>query len=902
MSVDVHVVSHTHWDREWYLTREQYRVRLIGLIDRVLERLEKEPRFAHFHLDGQTVVLEDYLEVRPDREARLRRHVASGRLLVGPWYVMPDMHLVSGEALVRNLALGHRIAESFGGVMRAGYLPDPFGHVAQMPQILAGFGLDSAILWRGFGGERAEYWWQGPDGTRALLLHLPRDGYCNALRLPLLPADAMREAAAALVAREAERSSTGAVLLMAGVDHVEPHPALVEIPARLAEAGVRARISTLPAYVAAVRDAVTSAEASGGALETVQGELRAGEDYAFLLPGVLSARTYLKQANARIEALLERVAEPLTAFAWLAGEPYPVGPLHYAWKTLLQNHPHDSICGCSIDAVHEENVSRFARAEQAAAALASEALLALARRVPWPGPSLGVLLVNTASRAATGVLVGEVEVAVAGTESRRALDASLLEAPLVFLPRDTLMAVRDADGHPLPFQVLAEDEGTVHAMSRYLPPVAVRTRRLRLAVWHSGVPGCGYASLEIAPVRAGDLSVPPPLPPGVQPARAGERSIENGLLRLEVRPDGALDLTDLRSGRRLEGCLSFQDDADVGDEYDFSPAPRDSRVTSGDARRVAVRPVAEGPLRASLEVALELPVPVRATHDRKGRVRKTVALPFRLEVSLDAGSPRVIVQVDAENRAHDHRLRALVPTGALRVERSRADSAFAIVERPARPTSFPMQSCVETGDGQGGVTVFTEGLHEFEVVDSPSGTAIAVTLLRCVGALSRDDLATRPGHAGPGLKTPGAQCLGPHRFRLALEPWVERPAASELFAASASFLAPPRWIAPSGPVETGRSSLPANGPFLRMTSAPAGAAVLSALKRADDREALVLRVFNAEALEARLAVSAIRPVLEAHRLDLREERREELPVSDGALELVLRPFGIETIELVLADA
>ena len=170
----VHVISHTHWDREWYLTREDYRLRLIDLVDAVLDRMDRDDKFTFFHLDGQTIVLEDYLEVRPDQTERLRRRIGGGRLLVGPWYVMPDMFLVSGEALVRNLALGHRLAESFGGVMRAGYTPDPFGHVAQMPQILAGFGLDNVILWRGFGGPRAEYIWEGHDGTRTLHLHFPR--------------------------------------------------------------------------------------------------------------------------------------------------------------------------------------------------------------------------------------------------------------------------------------------------------------------------------------------------------------------------------------------------------------------------------------------------------------------------------------------------------------------------------------------------------------------------------------------------------------------------------------------------------------------------------------------------------------------------------------------------------
>jgi mannosylglycerate hydrolase len=155
----VHFVSHTHWDREWYLTYEQFRLRLVGLIDRLLDLMESRPDFEFFHLDGQTIVLEDYLELRPAQEGRLRKLIEDGRILIGPWYDMPDEFLVSGESLVRNLALGHRLASTFGTPMPVGYLPDLFGHVAQMPQILRGLGLDNAILWRGFGGPRAEYWW-----------------------------------------------------------------------------------------------------------------------------------------------------------------------------------------------------------------------------------------------------------------------------------------------------------------------------------------------------------------------------------------------------------------------------------------------------------------------------------------------------------------------------------------------------------------------------------------------------------------------------------------------------------------------------------------------------------------------------------------------------------------------
>src|SRR5882672_6128952 len=405
----IHVISHTHWDREWYLTHEQFRFRLVALVDRLLDLLDADPNYEYFHLDGQTIVLEDYLEIRPEQEPRLRKAIEEGRILIGPWYVMPDEFLVSGESLVRNLLRGHRISREFGTPMPVGYLPDLFGHVGQMPQIWRQFGLDNTILWRGFGGVDAEYWWQAPDGSRVLMMHLPPEGYCNATRLVFDPA-AMMARAEEKIGYERARTRVGQALLMNGVDHVEPHTAIPALIERLsAVADQRAHHSTLPAYVAAVRAAV---ESSRPDLDTVVGELRGGTDYANLLPGVLSARVYLKQQNAHVQTLLESYAEPLSVIATRVAPPsqtvaqafgpafaYPAGQLRHAWKTLLQNHPHDSICGCSIDAVHEENMTRFARAGQVADAVVESALDAIADAVPAPS-SPGVIravVVNTDS-------------------------------------------------------------------------------------------------------------------------------------------------------------------------------------------------------------------------------------------------------------------------------------------------------------------------------------------------------------------------------------------------------------------------------------------------------------------------------------------------------------------------
>lgn len=898
-TTQVHVISHTHWDREWYLTREDYRLRLIDLVDGVLDRMDRDDKFTFFHLDGQTIVLEDYLEVRPDQKERLRRRIGGGRLLVGPWYVMPDMFLVSGEALVRNLTIGHRIAESFGGVMRAGYTPDPFGHVAQMPQILAGFGLDNAILWRGFGGPRSEYIWEGHDGTRTLLLHFPREGYCNAFRLPLLPPPVRSMEAAEVVERERARSAVGAVLLMAGIDHTEPHPELLTLIGEIGTGeGVAAALSTLPAYVDGVRSAVAAREI---ALEVVHGELRAGEDYSNLLPGVLSARTYLKRSNVRAQALLEKVVEPLALFAWLAGETHPTGVLAYAWKTLIENHPHDSICGCSIDEVHDENDTRFARVLQAAEGQKIRSLRALARRVePAPEGSVRFLVVNTDIHSFDGPVDVILDLPVESAEPGRMLDSSLFDAPLAFFPRGSaILAITDPDGREVPFQEIRREERIEQWTSRIELPLAVRVERLHLAC---------VVSLPPAGFMACDALVGARLAPSASPD-AAKRSIENDLLRIEANDDGTLHVLDKRSGASYVNVLEIEDVGDVGDEYNFSPPGNDSRQTTRGSRRAAIRVLAAGPRRSVLRVATALEVPRAATVDRRGRSAETTTLETVIEIELDQGSPVIACRLKVDNRASDHRLRVLLPTGARSVTESRADTAFGVVRRAAQrfvPTApmpelpvnaAPLQSFVDAGDATRGMTVLSEGLMEYEVLPAAGDTAtIGLTVLRGVGWLSREDLATRRGNAGPSLPTPGAQCLGAHEFRFAFVPRAAPPTEGELCDLGRRFLAPPSVvIGTNGPA--GDSPLGRRHSFLTLDCEPKGGVALSALKKADDRDSVILRLFNPGERPVEAQLTGDRTLVAAHRTNLREQRQQSVPVKGGRASFTLGARKIATVEL-----
>ncbi len=899
VSTQVHVISHTHWDREWYLTREEYRLRLIDLVDGVLDRMDRDDNFTFFHLDGQTIVLEDYLEVRPDQKERLRRRIGEGRLLVGPWYVMPDMFLVSGEALVRNLALGHRIAESFGGVMRAGYTPDPFGHVAQMPQILFGFGLDNAILWRGFGGPRAEYIWEGHDGTRALLLHFPREGYCNGFRLPLLKAPTRAKEAAAAVARERARSAVGSVLLMAGVDHTEPHPDLLTLIGEIGSgAGVTAALSTLPAYVDGVRAAVATGQI---ALEVVRGELRAGEEYSHLLPGVLSARTYLKRSNIRAQALLEKTVEPLALFAWLASEPHPSGVLAYAWKTLLENHPHDSICGCSIDAVHDENETRFVRVLQATQGQAVRSLRALARRVERASRgSIRFLVVNTDVYPWSGLVEAVIDVPVESAESGRMLESSLFDAPLTFFPRaSSIVALTDPEGRTIPFQEMRREALLEHWTSRVDVPLAVHVERLHI-VCEVDLPAAGFVALD---ARIGPRA-------DVAAGNSKESWIENDLLRIEVNEDGTLNVHDKRSGASYPHVLELEDVGDVGDEYNYSPPVDDRRVTSRGFGKAAVSLLSNGPLRKALHIERALEVPTSASPDRKSRRREMTVIPVAIDIEINQGSPVVSCHLKLDNRATDHRFRVLFPTGARSVAESRADTAFGVVartaQRPAPVTPMPeapvnaapLQSFVDAGDATVGMTVLSEGLIEYEVL-APEGAnevaRIGLTVVRSVGWLSRDDLQTRRGNAGPSLETPGAQCLGAHEFRFAFAPRAEPPTEGALCDLGRRFLAAPSVVVGTNGTG-GESMLPRRHSFLSVECDPRHGAVLSALKKADDRDRVVLRVFNPGEGAVRVRVTSDRKLTTAFQTNLREQRQDPLPVTDGSAVLSLGPRKIATME------
>ncbi|HEX9102486.1 MAG TPA: alpha-mannosidase, partial [Polyangia bacterium] len=364
------VVSHTHWDREWYQPFEIFRARLADTVAALLDVLDGDPAFRHFMLDGQTVCLDDVLELRPQLEPRLRAHIAAGRIGVGPWYVLQDEFLVGAEAIVRNLAEGLASARRFGRPMAIGYLPDAFGHIAQMPRILRGFGLETAVVWRGV-GDRApgsEWRWRAPGGAEVLCLFLP-GGYGNAHRLGP-DGDAALARLRGDLADVLPRSRAAVLLWMNGNDH---QPAEPDVPALLAALGraqpdVELEHASLERAAALVRERVDVA-----ALPVVDGELRRATPAVPVLSGTWSARSWQKRDHDLAQALVVRFVEPFLAFAGLDRQQDAA----HAWRVLLQCQPHDSICGCSVDEVHRDVDARLRRVDQLGRALLAEATHAL---------------------------------------------------------------------------------------------------------------------------------------------------------------------------------------------------------------------------------------------------------------------------------------------------------------------------------------------------------------------------------------------------------------------------------------------------------------------------------------------------------------------------------------------
>ena len=874
----VAVVPHTHWDREWYESYQTFRLKLIDLLDDLIPLLEADPAYSNYLLDGQMAVVDDYLEARPEMEDRLRALAASGRLAMGPWYILVDEFLVTGETIVRDLQLGIERGAAFGGVTSVGYLPDMFGHIAQMPQLLRAAGFADTVLWRGVPSAitKTGFTWVAPDGTDVRAEYLVT-GYGNGASIPNDAASLVRR-----VADHAEEVGSfllGDLLFMNGSDHLRPQPFLGAVlrEANALQDDFHFEVTSLANHLA---------RAPREGLETWHGELRSGFRSNILM-GVLSNRVDVKQLAAIVERHLERRAEP---FAALFGDPerYPESMLKLAWKEVIRNAAHDSICACSVADVINAVLHRFNEARAISEGLAERALTSF-------GASLrdsGIYVVNPSARTRSGL----VETVVSDDE----YDAARMQ---IVEERISFPEAMDLD---------------VNGMQTILS--VIQGNRIDENAWVHGVTLAGDANevalsvhvgprekvgVELAPFRQelhGKMGANPDLKirleltqPAIRkvvglvenvagfgwspffavaprhPVHGDGLTLSNGLITLVVDTERGT-----YSVNGASGYGRLVDEGDLGDSYNYSPPRNDRAIRQPSA--VVASVVSSGPIRGEIQITATYEIPTHideSTHERVGATEFTV----QTLLELRADDPTVRVTTSYVNPGRDHRVRVELPLPE-GCSSSRAECAFTVVERGLTaegradefglPT-FPSRRFVQAG----GLTVAHEGLHEYELVDIRDGQAhaLAITLLRSTGMLSRLGMTLRPLPAGPLTPVDELQMVGiPMTVRYAFT-----TNACDPYEFAEAVLVPLETLSSPGGGARAQS-----GTHLNVTGAE-----ISAVQQVDGQ--LELRLFNPLNETVTVQIEGQSGWL----VDLRGRGLEPFDES-----FPLRPHGIATIRLI----
>ena len=832
-NVVVHIISHSHWDREWYLPFESHRMQLVELFDNLFDLFENDPEFKSFHLDGQTIVLDDYLEIRPENRDKVQRYIDEGKLKIGPFYILQDDYLISSEANVRNTLIGQAECAKWGKSTQIGYFPDTFGNMGQAPQILQKSGIHVAAFGRGvkpigfdnqvledeqFTSQFSEMYWQGADGSRVLGI-LFANWYSNGNEIPVDKDEALAFWKQKL-SDVRDYASTNQWLMMNGCDH-QPVQRNLSEAIRVANElfpDVTFIHSSFDEYVQAVESALPEQ------LSTVTGELTSQEtDGWYTLANTSSSRIYLKQAFQENSNLLEQVVEPLTI---ITGGHNHKDQLTYAWKTLLQNAPHDSICGCSVDDVHREMEVRFAKVNQVGNFVKTNLLNEWKGKLATQKSQSEHLftVINTGLHNKVDTVSTIVNVAVCPFKELHPTEGFKKMAALS-LPD---YHVEDLDGHLVEAEI--EDLGASYTLpkDKFRQPYIARQVRVTVPVHLAPLSWTTFQLLE-----------------GKAPHYDG--LFQNGVIDtpfVTLSIDDGLTLYDKTTNEAYEDFLRFEDRGDIGNEYIyFQPKGTEPiyaeltayEVLENNARyaKILLKHDLTIPVSADEQLDAEQRGIIEFMNRKASRSEELTTIPLETEMTIFVDDPQIRFKTRFTNTAKDHRIRLLVKTHNTRPSND-SESIYEVVTRPNKPAASwenpenpqHQQAFVSLYDDVKGVTVANKGLHEYEILGDDT---IAVTLLRASGELG--DWGYFP--------TLEAQCLRDFEVEYA----VECHQAQGRFSAyrRAKALQTPMT---SLQVEKQEGSVAASGSLLKHTALTHPQVCPTAFKVAENEEGYILRYYN----------------------------------------------------------
>jgi hypothetical protein len=913
-----HVISNTHWDREWRFPYQKNRQMLVNMIDSVIEILLSEPDYRAYHLDSQSIVLDDYLEVRPDKRDIITKLVKEKRLLIGPWYILPDEFHVGGENLVRNLLLGHKMCASFGGASKTGYSPFSWGQISQLPQIYSQFGIDVIMFYRGVNSldsDKAEFIWEGADGTRAITSRfstMPRYNFYFYIYRPVVhnegfsdveykwerrgvpfhfsdsalheddyfvisPADTYYEknlisSVRAIIEKQVNDFTTPHVIWMEGHDSSGPNVKTARIIKDIKRLMPEINVvhSTLEDYTEGLRKS-----ADAGNLPLVTGERRSAQfDYRSgnLYGYITSARTYLKQKNFEAETWLQRYAEPLNSFAGIYNLDINDTYLDIAWNYLIQNSAHDSIGGCSLDEIHEDMMSRYKQVIEISKGVLDRACKHLVKQMDLSGygeNSIHLWAINTTNYVRDEIVKAYIDV-----------------------PQDMDLGsvqVKDDSGNPLPLQITAKTDVEPVLEQMIDRPMYFKMKRYETYLQLSDVNPFSLNHVEILPVAR------PAEGRGktINKILQGGQYLENEYLKILVNPNGSLSIYDKLTKQRFNDVAYFYDEGEAGHAWVHTSV---EPVITTLASKPRITLTEQGSLSATIRIehTLKIHKDLASRTSKKGG---KVEIPVTLSVTLKKNTPYAEFSVEVDNTAESHRLRIMIPTFP-KAQASYAEGQFDVVERPVdridskdwveQPMyDYPMYHFVDVADDKNGAAVFVEGLTEYEVQTDKAKT-LAITLFRGFPYI------IAPSSVQDYTWQKGSQCLGRHSYRMAFYPHAGNWEEGRVYEQALRFSTPLRLV------ETGRT----NGTLTAgasMISIEPKELVFSCLKKADNgsKNNFVLRLHNPTTRKISGDVHFGFDVQSAQIVTLEEKKVGDVIIDRGSIKISVEPKKIISILLTL---
>ena len=881
---DIFYFSSTHWDREWYQNFQGFRYRLVKVMDGILEAMENLEDFDVFHLDGQTIVLEDYAEIKPKNAQRLIEYIKNGRIKIGPWYVMPDEFNLSGESLIRNLMLGHELSEKWGAdsAWKFGYVCDIFGHIAQMPQIFKGFDIDYSYQCRGYYTDSEPYFvWRSPDGSETLNMRMGNlNGYgefaCRVLLKPYgeepYTLEELKERIKEYIEFLLTTTEFPVYVVNDGLDH---HPLHTDTGKYIEY--IKEFVPDANVHHCDLREAGLLLEKYRKDMKVVEGELnKSAQNVSMqLITNTISSYYPIKKTNDKCQIKLEKIAEPMMAYSAMAGNVMEREYVNLAYKYLIQNHPHDSICGCSIDQVHKDMEYRFAQTSEICDELMNDYVSENARpfKLGKDKDTHGILtLFNPLPYDVNKVVTVDLGMKCNFPET--------YAEPFGYEIINNFK-ICDYEGNEIPYQVTDIRRNQVHRIKDQ----ASERVDVHTVTFMAHMPAGGKCEYRIVPSK--------------KPTRylrhldSGNDFMENANIRVTINPNGTIDIYDKKLGKTYSNQLTLVDDIEIGDGWYHCNTKNDRTVISsyGDC---SVEKIESGCSRCVFKITKVLSLPEKADFLPAGITRSNTYKDCTavFEVGLSENADFVDVKLTFDNNVCDHRLRLAVPTYT-ESDKYFAGQAFYCCQRDV-DIDYSTQDWYErelnekamngimgkrASDGSGLAFVSAEGLHECGSFDDKDKTLYA-TLIRSFKRTVQTN-----GEIG-------GQILGKHEYMFNLVPLSSDITYADL-------------VRQQDVMGVGLISSYAEVDADSETQAPvtnfrlSGDDILLSVIKCAQREegAIVVRMFNASDKESVAKLEFAKAVSSAVETNMNEEilSKNNAKVSENTVSLNITPWHVSTV-------